>query len=217
MKKNIKILSILVVLCATITMVITAQNTPGENNIPQAQISEAINSFVQLANKDAQSFGLKNADELRNLKAGKQFQSYMIQLDDLKKYNTGNDVNAIIKELPSVEVALTDANNNFVTSVEFIKNDGKWKPSGFGASTEFKMLYNPRSPISDSIINTCKFIRIPALHTSFIAVTDASSKINFIATEDNESLGFKRGALIAADSALVKLVQAANLYNGLPD
>jgi len=45
MKKNLKFLVLLVILCATITMVITAQNTPGENNISQAQISEAINSL----------------------------------------------------------------------------------------------------------------------------------------------------------------------------
>lgn len=217
MKKSIRILLGVVFIFVAITIVINGQNRNGDNTITPSQVNNAVQTFSQLVNdKDAAEFGLKNAAEIKSLKAGNQFTNYMIQLDDIKKYKSGDDVNTLIKAMPSAEVALTDANNTFVTSIEFTKKNGAWQATGFGASTDLKVLYNQRAPFADSIINTGKLVRVPALHTSFIALTN-SQGLNFIPTEDNENLGFKRGAFIPASDALNKLVQAANIYNGLPD
>jgi hypothetical protein len=217
MKKNLTAILITCFILIAITMAIMAQDRTGNQPISSIQINSAINTFAQLVNdKNAADFGLQNAAQLKTLKPGKEFTKYMIQLDDLKNYKTGSDVNKIIRQLSSTEIALVDDNNRFVTSIEFTQVKGEWQATGFGASTDLKTIYNQRSPLPDSVITAGKLIRVPALRTNFIGITTATG-LNFLITEDNENLGFKRGALIPADEALVKLSDAAKIYNGLPD
>ncbi|HYV95447.1 MAG TPA: hypothetical protein VE978_26975 [Chitinophagales bacterium] len=216
MKKNTIALLFLFV-CTIAAVFILAQNRDDETAIPAAQINEAIQTFANLANeKNIQSFGLENVDQLEALKPGRQFKKYMIGLDDIKKYKTGDDVNAMIKELPSIEVSLINESGTILSSIEFEKKEDKWVASGFGLTSDLAGLRNAQSMLADSSLNVGRLIRIPSLHTSFLAVP-SSTGINFIVLEDNESLGFRKGAMIAASNALLQLVPVANQYNGLPD
>lgn len=218
MKTNIKILLLLLLACSVGSVIILAQKQTGEETISAGQVREAIQVFSKLVNdQNAKDFGLQNAAQLQSLRAGKQFKKYMIGLDDVRKFKTGDKVEPLIKELPSIEVSLTDANGRVVSSIEFIKNKESWQASGFGSTPDFKALFiDERSTIADSLINKGTLVRIPALHTSFIAVS-ASSGLNFIVLQDNESLGFRRGQMIQASEAISKLTPVANAYNGLPD
>lgn len=217
MKKNTIFLVTAIVISLFIAVTIIGQNRNTESAVTDAQVKASLQTFSQLlTNETIGSFGLKNAGQLKSLKPGKRFTNYMIGLNDVRKYKAGDDVNQVIKELPSVEIALTDEDNRFVTSVEFTKTKDGWQATGFGATPELKTLYNSRNPIPDTVINNGKLVRIPSLHSSFIAVSSASG-LNFIVTEDNESLNFRRGMVISSDNALLQLSKAAKIYNGLPD
>ncbi|MEO8112193.1 MAG: hypothetical protein ABI594_19235 [Ginsengibacter sp.] len=216
MKKNSKILVALLLISTIASVAILAQKGTGDEAISQGQVMEAVQTFAKLVNdQNAQSFGLQNADQLKSLKAGNQVKKYMIGLDDVKKYTPGQDVQTIMKELPVVEVALTDANGGVITSIEFTKQKDNWQATGFGSSPEIKSLFSDRAMVADSLISGGKLVVIPALHSNFLAVNNGGG-LNFLVLEQNDNLGFRQGAMIPASEAMTKLLTAANEYNGLP-
>jgi hypothetical protein len=221
MKKNrIITLSVFVVCIIAAVFIFTqnsAQDRTQNETIPRDQINKSIQTLASVVNdQNFQTFGLTSKDQLKSLKAGKQYNKYMIGLNDIKNYKSGEDVETIIKELPSVEVPLVDETGKIQTSIEFVKNNGKWETSGFGLSSDLVSVRNMQSARSAASITNGRLIRIPALRVSFIALT-ASTGLTFIALQNNESLGFKQGEAILASNAILKLVPVAKQYNGLPD
>ena len=219
MKKNIMI-GLLVFICIIGSVLIIGQRRDGEETVPSSQVNEARRTFSSLLNKrNIESFGLKNIDQFKALKQGKQYNKYMIELNDLKNYIAGNDPDSIIKALPLAEVTLTGNSGEIITSIEFIKEDDKWKPTGFGLTPELIALSNTQLLLNDSVGGNTyngRLVIIPALHTYFIAVTGTEG-LDFVVLEDNQNLGYKQGETVPASEALLKLSRIADTYNGLPD
>ncbi len=143
----------------------------------------------------------------------------MIELDDLKGYKAGDDPEDIIKTLPVTEVTLIDYNGKIITSTEFTKEGDKWKVTGFGLTPEMIGVSDTQPLLNDSIrenVSNGRLVTIPALHTNFIAITGISD-LDFIVLEDNKNLEYTRGELVPASDALLKLIEVANIYNGLPN
>ena len=215
MKKNTIVL--LLTTCFFPTIIIVAQKKQGNETIPESQIKESIQTFTNLIDsQDVQEFGLKSVVELKSLKAGKQFKKYMIGLNDIKKYNPGDDVRKIIKEYPSIEVSLVNKDGEIRTSIEFVKNKDKWEASGYGSTPELIILSNAQAALGISVVNKGNLIRIPALQTSFIAVSSAAG-LEFIILEDKQYLKFKKGEKITSSEAILRLKPLANKHNGLPN
>jgi hypothetical protein len=217
MKKNIIITLLSAILVITTVLIVAQDRRDDQGGVPEQQVTSSIQTFTRLVNdQNIQSFGLKSVDQLRSLKPGRQFRKYMIGLDDVKKFKSGDDANAIIKPLEAVEVSLVDASGAIQTSIEFVRKDNKWEPSGYGLSQDLTRVRNVQREIPDSIFNSSRLISIPALRTSFLAV-GAGAALNFVVLEDNAQLDLKRGAIIPASDAVLRLVSSANEYNGLPD
>ncbi len=219
MKKNMIVL-LLVFIGTIASILIIGQRRDGEDTVPATEINESIKTFAALLNKqNIQSFGLKNIDQLKTLRQGKQYKKYMIELDDLKGYKAGDDPEDIIKTLPVTEVTLIDYNGKIITSTEFTKEGDKWKVTGFGLTPEMIGVSDTQPLLNDSIrenVSNGRLVTIPALHTNFIAITGISD-LDFIVLEDNKNLEYTRGELVPASDALLKLIEVANIYNGLPN
>jgi hypothetical protein len=214
MKNKIITLLLATTFILVAVLVLVAQGGNGNDVISNKQITESIESFTKLINNDnANSFGLKNAEELKALKGGKQYKKYMIELNDIKKFKPADNVDGITKELPSVEVTLVDGAGQIRTSIEYVKNKDKWEASGFGMSREIIALQGAQKQIDS--VKDGRLISIPALQTHFYAVTTGTGT-NFIPLEDNATLGFRKGLAIPSAEALTKLIALANEYNGLP-
>ena len=195
-------------------VILVAQGGKGNDVIPEKQISESIQTFSGLVNADnAKSFGLRNAEELKSLKAGKQFKKYMIELNDIKKFTAADNVEKIIRELPAVNVALIDANGQIKTAIEYTLNKDKWEASRFGMNSDMLAIQGAQQ-ILDSAKDG-RLISIPALQANFYEITAAEGKF-FIPLSDNEGMGFKKGVAIPSVEAITRLIKSANEYNGLP-
>lgn len=197
-----------------------AQNTAAAANQHEAISQDLINKSIQtltamVTDQNAQTFGLTSKDQVTALKAGKQYNVYMIGLNDIKKYKTGQDVAAIVKPLPVIEVSLVDDSGKIRSAIEFVKKSGHWGASAFGLSPEMVSVSTVQSLRPDTSKTNISMIRIPALRVNFISTTSTTG-LNFTVLENNESLGFRQGETIAAKNAILKLVQTANVYNGLP-
>jgi len=220
--KKIRLIKIIVTAAFVAALVLIfsqdqAQTRNQVETISRDQVSKAIQALsAMVTDQNFQTFGLTSKDQLRSLKAGKQYNKFMIGLDDIKKYTAGQDVQAIVKPLAAIEVPLVDQSGKIQTAIEFVKNKDKWEASGFGLSSDLAAVRNEQANRADTSRSSVSLIRIPALRTRFIGVS-SSTGLNFIVLENNESLGFRQGATIAAKDAILKLVNVAKLYNGLPD
>lgn len=210
-KSIIKLL--LLIVCFFTTIVIKAQRDTISKNL----IDKSIQTFVNLLDsQDVQQFGLKSIAELKTLKAGRQFKKYTIGLSAIKKYKQGDDVKKIIDEYPSIEVSLVDGSGKIRTSIQFVKKNNKWEATGYGSTPELIHLRNAQNELAKSSINKGNLIRIPALQTSFIAVSSAAG-LEFISLENNQKLKFIKGQKIPASEAILRLVPFANKHKGLPN
>ena len=216
MKKSARAI-VFVTILTVATILIIAQNRNDEEVITAEQINRSIQSFTRLVTpQTAESFGLKSADQLKELKAGKQFKKYMIGLDDVKNFNTGTNINSILKELEAVEVSLVDQAGQVQTGIEFTREQGKWEPTAFGLSTDLKRVKDAQTGIADSVFKSSRLISIPSLKTTFLMTGDGATS-SFIILENNDRLEFRKGSAIPATDAIQKLKVVANEYNGLPD
>lgn len=219
MKKYITILLFIFICGITTVLICCKENDRADtaDTISENQIKEAVQTFANLIDsQEVQEFGLKSLAELKSLKGGKQFRQYMIGLDDIKKYKQGEDVSKIIKEYSSIEVSLVNDTGKIRTSVQFVKNKGKWEASGWGSTPELIIVRNAQATLADSDINKGKLIRIPALYTNFIAVSSAAG-LEFIVLEDNNELNFKKGEKVTSSDAILKLVPLAIKHPGMPN
>jgi len=216
MKKNMRVATFAVILI-TASIIILAQNRGDQPVITADQVNKSIQDFAKLITpQTAESFGLKSADQLKQLSAGKQFKKFMIGLDDVKNYQSTTDMNSIIKELDVVEVAIVDQAGQIQTAIEFTRNNGRWEASGFGLSPDLRRVKDAQSSIPDSVFKSSRLITIPALRTTFLAAGEGTNT-KFYVLENNDRLELRKGAALSPADALQKLKMSANEYNGLPD
>jgi hypothetical protein len=188
-----------------------------DTTISDSQIKKSIKTFANLMDtQHLKQFGLTSKDEFKSLKVGKQFKNYMIALNDIKNFKQGDDVNKIILEYPSIEVALVSSTGKIVTSIEFVKNHGKWEASGYGSTPELIMLSRVQGIVGDTFIKVGKLIRIPTLRISFIAI-GSGSQLEFISLDDRVNLKLDKNQKLAASDAILKLVPLAKKHTGLPN
>lgn len=102
------------------------------------------------------------------------------------------------------------------TSIEFVKIKDEWEASGYGSTPDLIVLKNAQTTLQPSFVAKGKLIRIPALQTSFIAVSSLAG-LEFISLTDNQKLKLTRGQKINSSDAILKLVPLANKHNGLPN
>ena len=178
--------------------------------ISDSLIKKSMQKFAKLVDSfNVQKFGAQNMAEFKSLKPGKQLQEFLIGLADIKKYKQGDDVNKIIIPFESVEVCLVNGSGKIITSIGFIKRNGRWEASSYGSSTQVLMLSQAQPSLSNQLIAKGDLIYIPALRTSFLRLT-TGSVTKFVTLEDNTTLKFQKGQELLAGEAILSLKPLAN-------
>ena len=197
-------------------MIAEAQN---DTTIEKDQVKNSIKIFAKLLDSnDVKEFGFKSISELKQLMPGKQFKRYTIGLSAIKNYNQGENIANMIKEYPSIEVALINQKGKILNSIEFVKDTvkGKWVPSRYGSTPELVVLRREQEFIGDSIIKKGRLIRIPSLHVSFIAITSTTSGLVFISMVDRPNLNLFKGQKLPVSDAILRLVPYAKNHKNFP-
>jgi len=201
---KIQILILLVVATASSSI---AQYKKGSDTIPTSVIKSSIDKYVKnLSPQLLKDLGLKNKEELLSLKPGFQYKFFMIGLDDIRKYEQGNDINPLIKEYPAIEVGLVDATGKIVLAIGFVKRKNDWAVATFGLTPDFNAIRNSQKIIGDSTLKKGVLIRIPGLELDFIAVpAAANAEMSFIALRDDPTLKVKRGTVQSGSNTIWNL------------
>jgi hypothetical protein len=190
--------------------------TPILKKVPEARIKESILAFANLLDtQQFKKFGIKDQAQLKSLKPGIQFQNYFIGTNDIKNFKPTDDYKKIIREFPSVEVALVDESGKILTAIEFDKKVEKWNVIGYGATPEMISVSKAQDVLGKNTLQKAQLIRIPALFISFLAVP-TSSGICFIPLADNTYAKFKKGEKLKPSEAITRLMPLANQLKGFP-
>src|SRR5580698_1606956 len=101
----------------------------------------------------------------------------MIGLNDIKNFKAGQDVAAIVKPLPIIEVSLVDDTGRIRSAIEFVKKSNRWGASAFGLSPEMVSVSTVQWLRPDTLKTNSSLIRVPALRVNFISTTSPSGLI----------------------------------------
>jgi hypothetical protein len=184
--------------------------------VPDSQVMRFAKIFTRLIDsQQIHQFGLSSLAELNSLRVGRQFKKYVIDGFDIKTFKQGDDVIRLIKQYPSIEVALVNTSGKIRTSMEFVQNHSSWEAFGYGSTTELTMLSHAQDVLGNSVINKGELIRIPALQISFIAIPSATG-LKFLSLVDRPGLNLYMGQTLPASDALLRLVSLAKRLNGSP-
>src|SRR5688572_33237811 len=133
MKRQIITISLITVF--TIGAILILAQNRRDTEVPAEQVNQAIQTFSRLLTPETvKSFGFNSVDDLKNLRAGKQFRKHIIGLDDIRRFTPQTQLNSIIKPLDAVEVTLVNQSGEIRSGIEFTMTDGKWQAGSFGLS-----------------------------------------------------------------------------------
>lgn len=215
MKKILITAAIAIVLVTAGILIVEAQKRDNPV-IGDKEVQSALAVYAKLATaENLREMKLKSAADINTLKVAYQFERNMIQLDELRKYQSGMDPASLIKKLETTDVVFADAQGNWITSIEFSKGKDGLVASGYGYTPAMAALAGIASNIGPDLLREARIVHIPSLHTTFAALV-ADGKLIFIPAASDEQAGFKAGERIPAEQALLALVPIATAYNGLP-
>lgn len=141
--------------------------------VPDDVIKKSIKTFSRLIDSSNFSeFGFENTQQIKDLKAGKQYKKYFIELYKIINYNGFDSIHQLCNRNYSIEIPLEDA-GKAITSIEYKLNQSdKWQAFGFGSSSVFKRFIS--SPL-DTTIHDIFLVDVPALNVGFYYFRDPAT------------------------------------------
>jgi hypothetical protein len=205
-----------------IAFVMFSQANAQEKPLPIEKIqkvaSKALVTLNELVTKEnCMAMGFKSLSEVRAAKLGEYMQVFMVQLDQLQKYQPGSDPNKILSGGNRVIYPVT-VNEQVLSSIVVEKVKEHWNATSFGGSNQVKMLTKVRKADSNSTrlpISSYFVLQIPALNLNFIA-HQADEVLMLTPLLDDPSYGFKAGVTMLADKVFGAILPAAKGHDGLP-
>ena len=180
--------------------------------------SSSFLTLKKLVNKDNyRTLGFEKMDEVDSAYLGDPIQLFMIRLDKLKDYKSGDMPHSLLDDCETIIYPVL-VDEQVRSSIEIEKADGTWKPSKFGSVNLARMLNTIRSRISDRTkidIPSIFTVEVPALNQIFIAY-NLDDELMFVPILDDPGFGFISGVSIPAAKVFEILLPAAKAHDGLP-
>lgn len=213
----------IVIVILAVFLVLMANVHAQEYRLPlkeiQAAASEGLMSFSKVASKEEnyRALGFESPNELGKMTLGEPLQMFMIPLDELKKYRSGQDVFEMLRGGNHVLYPVL-VDNHIRSSITVAEKEKKWKAVSFGSPMMVKMLDKTRTQsIETTKLPSISYfvVEVPSLNLFFIAHREGVEMF-FAPVMDDPQYGFRAGATIPAGKALTAIVPAAVEHDGLP-
>ena len=179
--------------------------------VPNKTIDDAVKQFARLMDPEIiNDFGFRTSGEIANLKAGKQFDFYTINLKDIGKFKAGDNFSKMIKYYPTKEIVLVDTFKNIRASIKFVYDAGTWKVARYGFTPEMVTLKDAANLIADSVIQKSILVRLPAIGTCFLAMPENNYQYLYVIDDNPIWGGYKPGDRVLTNDAILRIVSRAN-------
>lgn len=208
MKTNFAFLMILVVVATGCAQ--SGQGSP-QTPVPQPQDAarQAMSTLQQLVtDQNYRGMGFESRDEVKNASLGEPLPMFNINLDRLKAYRPGADVNALLSASSDTIYPIT-SNGQVRSSVTVTKAEGGYTASSFGNAAVVQALSRYRQAPNSFVV------RVPALNMYYLG-TRGEARLMLTPIVDDTRLKLQTGVAVPAEQVIEQLVPIANSYNGLP-
>ncbi len=186
--------------------------------IAQTVAEEAMKTFSLLINeKNSKSLGFDNPEQLHQATLGIQIQELMIRLDELKKYEAGQDPFQLIHNTGRLTFPVL-VREQTLSSITLSRKGENWEVISFGGPNNIRMLNEMRAKLAkEEGLDLSDYfeVRVPSLNVTFLART-LKERLLLTPLFRDPSYEFESGMTLPADAALMKLVPAARKHDGLP-
>ncbi|HEX5758339.1 MAG TPA: hypothetical protein VF121_04035 [Thermoanaerobaculia bacterium] len=209
-------------LCASCAAAATAQRPTvygdDERKSAAAVAGEALQTFGRLVNeRNYAELGFVSPDEPRSATLGEPIQEFMIRLDRLREYGSGQDTAGILTATDRLTYPVL-VGEETRSSLTVGGGERGWAALSFGAPKYSRLLTEVRDRLSREEKRPAADyfeVRVPALNVSFVA-RQAGQSLALTPILDDPRFGFVRGQTLPAERALAAMQQAAREHNGLP-
>jgi hypothetical protein len=202
------------IIFALLTLLMT-YSLEAQNQLDQArqETSNFIKSLsTSITADNYKMFGLKSPEDAGQMEAGQVFNSLLVPLNQLKKYD-GGDVKPLLTNVNRVSCTIINRQTQqTIGIVDLELQKGLYVAKGYSTSDISTAL----GRINQELFNkNFSIVRVPALNVYFGSFTD-ENQMKFVSLQNNSNLHTEIGEIRPADEFLKRLVPMANEYNGLP-
>jgi len=194
------------------------KHDPETTRMAMASALKALGSFGAIVNEqNYRSLGFEKPDDVSRATLGTPIREFMIRLDELQNYTTGQEPLALLHDSGKITFPVM-VSGQTRSSVTVVRKDGNWTASGFGAASYVRTLDSLRTEIAsrDGKSPTDYFeVDVPALSVFFLGNLQGG-KLYLTPLLSSAAMGLERGSTLPAEDAFDKLVPAARSHSGLP-
>jgi hypothetical protein len=189
------------------------------------EVEPAANEKAQRAKREMKNMppevlkklGFESAEQLEGATLGSPHKVYIVNLNDVKAFKSGDDPKKIIGKTKEILYPILE-NGNVTSAIGFRKEKGDWIPTTLGASSEVKVAEPVRDKHGKSKGkgHSSYFVaRVPAMYLSFLGYWDKND-IFFIPIATNPDFPeLDPGREIPAAEAFLALQAKTEKYEGL--
>lgn len=182
-------------------------------------VQESLVTLRSLVSADnVQAMGFRSEKEVEQARVGVPIPLLLIQLDDLRAYQRGNNIHPIFKNYQQQLLPLS-VDNEVRSSITLERKNQRLTAISYGSPTLARALSKVRDETAKQKnipLQSFYAVHIAALRHYFIAYEDTAGKVMFVPILDDKELDLRAGRVIAAEDALVLLKTVAQHYNDLP-
>lgn len=182
-------------------------------------VQESLVTLRGLVSADnAQAMGFRSDKEVEQAKAGVPLPILLIQLDELRTYERGNNIRPLLKNYQQQLIPLS-VNDEVRSSITLERKNQQLNAISYGSPSLARTLSKVRQEAAkQQSIALEKFyvVQVAALRHYFVAYDDSAGKVMFVPVLDDAELGLRAGRALSAEDALVLLKTVAQHYNDLP-
>jgi|HubBroStandDraft_6_1064221.scaffolds.fasta_scaffold276912_2 hypothetical protein len=153
---------------------------------------------------------LRSADRTTGGVLGEGLLMYMIRLDSLRAYRSGDDPKSLLNETGRIMYPVT-VGGEVRSSVTMEKRAGVWQPAAFGYANLARMVHTTRQQVVDATqtpLESVVYVEAPAVGARFVG-HEAGSTLILTPIHDIAGTTLTAGKLVSATEALAQLSRAA--------
>lgn len=175
---------------------------------PQEAASSAIGTLQKLVDdQNYWSLGFQTLDEVKHARLGEPIEVYMIGLEKLKDYRSGQDPSSLL--VPSAETIYpVTVGGNVRTGLTIIHKEQGYESSSFGRADVVKRLAAYRKEPGEFAV------RIPAFNLYFIG-KHAETHVILVSIANNPRLRVQEGETAPLEAIVEQLRPYIDSYNGI--
>lgn len=196
----------------------SAQDTKGLIQEIQPVAQRSLETFSQLITKDNyRQMGFESPEEVRSATLGTPIQDFMVQLDKLKKYESGSRPDELLTATSQVIYPVL-VKGQVRSSITLSKTKESWQAVSFGSTNFVKLVSSTlmeSSKVTELDYSSYFIVRVPSLNLFFLGFR-SNNELMLVPLMDNNRLKFKAGVSMKAERVFSTILPDAKAHDGLP-